>query len=70
MIHPEDRTRLKSTLQNPYGGNVIHRLIRKDGRVIRCEGVHVPIYDEVGNWIATEGISRDLTDREPAGTSP
>ncbi len=64
IIHPEDRPKLESALQNPNGGNVTHRWIRKDGRVILCEGAHVPVYDEAGNLIATEGISRDITDRE------
>ena len=63
IIHPEDKTKLKSALES-----VTHRLIRKDGRVIRCKGVHVPVYDEAGHWIATEGISRGITDRERAGT--
>ncbi len=66
IIHPEDKPKLESVLQDPSGGNVTHRWIRKDGRVIVCEGVHVPVYDEAGNWIATEGISRDITDRENA----
>ena len=69
IIHPEDKPRLESALQTPYGGNVTRRWIRKDGRVIRCEGVHVPVYDEAGNWIATEGISRDITQRERTETS-
>ncbi len=69
IIHPEDKSRLESALQNPNGGNVTHRWISKDGRVVWCEGVHVPVYDEAGNWIATEGISRDITERERAKTS-
>ncbi len=69
IIHPEDKPILKLALQNPDVENVTHRLIRKDGRVIRCEGVHVPVYDEAGNWIATEGISRHMTQRELAKTS-
>ncbi len=68
IIHPEDKTKLESVLQNPYPENVTHRWIRKDGRVIWCESVHVPVYDEAGNWIATEGISRDITERERAET--
>ncbi len=69
IIHPEDKSRLKSALQNPDVENVTHRLIRKDGRVVWCEGVHVPVYDEAGDWIATEGISRDITERKRAETS-
>ena len=69
IIHPEDQTRLKLALQSPDVENVTHRLIRKDGRVVWCEGVHVPVYDEAGHWIATEGISRDLTERERAAAS-
>ncbi len=69
IIHPEDKPILKSALENPDVENVTHRLIRKDGRVIRCEGVHVPVYDEAGNWIATEGISRHITQRERTETS-
>ena len=69
IIHPEDKPKLESALQNPSGGNVTRRWIRKDGRVVWCEGVNVPVYDEAGNWIATEGISRDITQRERAETS-
>ena len=69
IIHPEDKSRLKSALQNPHVENVTYRLIRKDGRVVWCEGIHVPVYDEAGNWIAIEGISRDITERERAKTS-
>ena len=65
IIHPEDKPRLESALQK----NVAHRLIRKDGRVVWCEGVHVPVYDEAGNRIATEGISHDISASERAKTS-
>ena len=68
IIHPDDKSRLESALQNPNGGNVTRRWISKDGRIVWCEGVHVPVYDEAGNWIATESISRDITDRERAET--
>ena len=57
-IHPEDKPRLKSALQNSYVENVTRRLICKDVRVVWCQGVHVPVDDEAGNWIATKGISR------------
>ncbi len=69
IIHPEDKSKLKSALQNPDRESVTHRLIRKDGRTVWCDGVHVPVYDEAGHWIATEGISRNLTERERAKTS-
>ncbi len=69
IFHPEDQSRLKSALQNPDRESVTHRLIRKDGRTVWCDGVHVPVYDEAGHWIATEGISRNLTERERAKTS-
>jgi len=69
IIHPEDQSRLKSALQNPDVEDVTHRLIRKDGSVVWCEGVHVPVHDEAGQWIATEGISRQITERERAKTS-
>jgi PAS domain S-box-containing protein len=69
IIHPEDQSRLNSALQNSDVGNVTHRLIRKDGSVVWCEGVHVPVYDETGHWIATEGISRHITDGERSQTS-
>ena len=54
-IHPEDKPRLKSALQNSYVENVTRRLICKDVRVVWCQGVHVPVDDEAGNWIATKG---------------
>ncbi len=69
IIPPDDKSRLKSALQNPDVEDVTHRLIRKDGSVVWCEGVHVPVHDEAGHWIATEGISRQITERERAKTS-
>ncbi len=38
--------------------------MHKDGSSIWIERVAVPIYDEAGNLVAMEGISRDITERK------
>ncbi len=70
IIHPEDKPALERDLLDPTTEHVTRRWIRKDGRVIRCKGVHVPIYDEAGHWIAIEGIARDITEREQGKNEP
>jgi light-regulated signal transduction histidine kinase (bacteriophytochrome) len=38
--------------------------VRKDGAIIWIEQQNVPIYDEMGNVVAVEGIARDITERK------
>ncbi len=62
IVHPDDRPTLEATLQDGSTLRVTRRWIHKNGKVIRCQGVYVPIYDEDGNLVAVEGISREITD--------
>jgi len=62
IVHPDDRLTLEATLQDGSTLRVTRRWIHKNGKVIRCQGVYVPIYDEDGNLVAVEGISREITD--------
>ncbi len=62
IVHPDDRATLEATLQDGSTLSVTRRWIHKNGKVIRCQGVYVPIYDEDGNLVAVEGISREITD--------
>ena len=39
------------------------RLHHKDGRSVWTEHRAVPIFDDQGRWIATEGIARDITEQ-------
>ncbi len=64
IVHPDDRPPLEATLQDGSALRVTRRWIHKNGNVIRCEEVCVPIYDEDGNLVAVEGISRAVPDRK------
>ncbi len=64
IVHPDDRPTLEATLQDGSALRVTRRWIHKNGKVIRCQGVHVPIYDEDGNLVAVEGIAREITEQE------
>ncbi len=64
IVHPDDRPTLEANLQDGSTLRFTRRWIHKNGKVIRCQGVHVPIYDEDGNLAAVEGIAREIPDRE------
>ena len=65
IVHPDDRQKLeKITHGEGFKERSILRYMHKDGRLVWSERVAVPIYDEVGNVVATEGISRDITERK------
>ena len=64
IIHPDDRSSLEANFQDTSTLRSTRRWIHKNGKVVRCEGVYVPIYDEEGNLVAIEGISREVTDLE------
>jgi PAS domain S-box-containing protein len=64
IVHPDDRPSLEANFQDASKRRVTRRWIHKNGKVVRCEGVHVPIYDEDGNLVAVEGIAREIPDRE------
>ncbi len=64
IVHPDDRPTLEANLQDGSTLSVTRRWIHKNGKVVRCQGVYVPIYDEDGNQVAVEGISREVPDRK------
>ena len=64
IVHPDDRPSLEANFQDGSQRRVTRRWIHKNGKVVRCEGVHVPIYDEDGKLVAVEGIVREIPDRE------
>jgi PAS domain S-box-containing protein len=62
IVHPDDAYLLDETLHQPEAPSVI-RWVRKDGRVVWTEQRNKPIYDEMGELVAIEGIARDITER-------
>ena len=64
IVHPDDRHSLEVNFQGTSILRATRRWIHKNGNVIRCEEVCVPIYDEDGNLVAVEGISREVPDRK------
>lgn len=67
LIHPEDFTMFYHFINNPARlGNLPHsfRFTRKDKNTIWVEQTCVPIYDNDGNLLASEGIIRDITSRK------
>jgi two-component system cell cycle sensor histidine kinase/response regulator CckA len=68
LIHPDDQPPLEgySRGEGVFEEPPILRCVRKDGGTIWIEQRNVPIYDEAGNLVATEGIARDVTRRKQA----
>ncbi|MFQ5980378.1 MAG: PAS domain S-box protein [Candidatus Heimdallarchaeota archaeon] len=68
IVHPDDRPLLEELRENPVfdGKPVILRWIHKDGTIYWTEDRSTPVYDETGNLIAIEGVSRDITDQKKA----
>jgi PAS domain S-box-containing protein len=67
LIHPHDRNMLDSLSEGlSINKPIILRWVRKDGQIIWVEQINVPVYDEAGNMVALEGISRDITERKQA----
>ncbi len=60
IVHPDDRPSLEANFRDASTLRATRRWIHKNGTVIRCEGVYVPVYDEDGNLVAIEGISREV----------
>jgi diguanylate cyclase (GGDEF)-like protein len=63
IVHPDDRHLIDKVLRQPESPITI-RWLRKDGTVIWAEPHNKPIYDEAGELVAIEGISRDVTERK------
>ena len=69
LVHPDDRAHLKSIqreIQEAPDRPIVTRFIRKDGVVVWTEHQYVTVRDESGAIVATEGISRDITERKRA----
>jgi PAS domain S-box-containing protein len=68
IVHPEDLPILQAALRSPevLRQPLTLRWIRKDGAVILTEQRNVPIYDREGNFVAVEGIARNITERKEA----
>jgi PAS domain S-box-containing protein len=66
MVHPDDQHLLSLLSSDEEAIRTPARLrwIRKNGEVIWTEQRNVPIYNEKGQLIALEGISRDITERK------
>jgi PAS domain S-box-containing protein len=63
LVHPEDRAVLHGLLQNrtlPAAAAEI-RWVTRDARIIITEQRFVPVLGPEGNWVAVEGIARDVT---------
>ena len=63
IVHPDDRHLIDEVLRHPEAPITI-RWLRKHGAVIWAEQRNKPIYDEAGELVAIEGISRDVTERK------
>jgi len=64
MVHPEDNhiaVNDQKKLAQGEPANSQYRIIRKDGVVCWVEKKTIPILDETGQLIRTEGIIRDIT---------
>ncbi len=67
-LHPESRPEFDLFAQSPatYHEPLILRFIRKDGQEIWIEQRQWPIYDDTGQPVALQGITRDITERKLA----
>jgi PAS domain S-box-containing protein len=63
LVHPDDHHILEkmSNGEDEIRKPQIFRWIKKDGTVIWTEQRNIPIYNELGELVAIEGIARDIT---------
>jgi len=62
IVHPKDRHHFERLLRGEAEAGVFElRWIHKDGREIWIEDQHVPVFDDEGNLVAIEGVTRDIT---------
>jgi PAS domain S-box-containing protein len=73
IVHPEDRVLVAGAFAAAAGADasklrrtLLLRWIHRDGRVVWAEHQRVPVFDQHGQWIAVEGVARDVTDRVEA----
>lgn len=66
IIHPEDRSLAKAALEDQefFNRPVEIRWLREDGQIIWAEHINIPLYDDLGQIIAFDGIARDITERK------
>ncbi|WP_119065298.1 PAS domain S-box protein [Aggregatilinea lenta] len=61
LIHPDDHPLIDHFLHNPITQPVRLRLQHKDGHAIWVEVRNTPIFDDQGQFVAVEGIARDVS---------
>lgn len=68
MIHPEDRERVQTSINDMLSGRgtspVEHRLIRRDGAVVWVRDTIVPFYDMNKRVSKYDGMIEDITKRK------
>lgn len=71
LVHPDDQPVLAALLEaSPGPSRLPLRWIRKDGATVWTEQRNTPVYDELGELVAIEGIAREIEDptRRPGET--
>jgi PAS domain S-box-containing protein len=65
VIHPEDREKARAFLSEPDNlpYPLVLRWIHKSGSVVWTEQHVTPVLDAEGQWVAYQGVIRDVTDR-------
>jgi len=65
LFYPDDPSIFDTLKQSPtlLQTRFTSRLIHKDGTIVWADHRVAPIYDSAGNFIAVEGIARDITER-------
>jgi PAS domain S-box-containing protein len=68
LVHPDDKHILEAFLRSPESANKVLTLrwISRDGRVLWTEQQITRSYDDLGELVAIEGISRNITERKRA----
>jgi len=68
IVHPDDKRlfldHIKYEISRKKPGELVHRIIHKDGNVKWIHHGCQPIHDENGKFIGTRGSSRDITERK------
>lgn len=66
IVYEDDRAKLEKSLNPSTNELYILRWYHKNGSVVWTEHRNTPSYDEAGNLVAIDGISRDITARKRA----